>query len=184
MKVKPNIERGGVVVEIGPKEGHLLDTSGTEAGSSVFKLENILVPVDFSDCSRKALQYAIPFARQFGAALTLLHAVQRYPAAPEVVVLETDSVEAAKRELAELSGSIDTAVQSRTVVRLGTPHLEIVNAAREQGVDLIIIATHGHSGLAHVFLGSTTEKVVRHAPCPVLVVRECEREFVPPMMAT
>lgn len=179
MKIKPNMDKGGVVMELAPRESRLPDESANAVHRPAFKLEQVLVPVDFSDCSKKALQYAIPFARQFGASLTLLHAVQHYPAAPEVVVLETESLEAAQAQLIELVRSIDPAIRSRTLVRSGTPHLEIVNAAKELGSDLIIISTHGHRGLAHMFLGSTAEKVVRHAPCPVLVVREAEREFVP-----
>jgi len=64
------------------------------------------------------------------------------------------------------------------LIRKGTPHKEITDAARELEADLIIIATNGYTGFAHVLLGSTTERVVRHAPCPVLVVREKEREFL------
>jgi nucleotide-binding universal stress UspA family protein len=179
MKFKPNNKSGGVVVELEPKESQLPAGSPSAVPAPAFMVANILVPVDFSDCSKKALQYAIPFARQFGATLTLLHAVPRYPAAPEVVLLETELVEAAEAQLTELGRTIDRAVPSRTLVRLGTPHLEIIIVAKEFSFDLIIISTHGHAGLARVFLGSTAEKVVRHAPCPVLVVRESEREFVP-----
>jgi Universal stress protein family len=63
-------------------------------------------------------------------------------------------------------------------VRIGRPFHEIVTLAEALHIDLIIVATHGHTGLKHVFLGSTAERVIRHAPCPVLVVREKEREFV------
>ena len=66
----------------------------------------------------------------------------------------------------------------KTLVRTGSPADEIVDAAKEMGVDLIILSTHGRTGLKHLLLGSMTENVVRRAPCPVLVVREREREFV------
>ena len=64
------------------------------------------------------------------------------------------------------------------VVRVGAPAIEIVELGESLPADIIVISTHGHSGLKHVFLGSVTEQVVRHAPCPVLVVRECENEFL------
>ena len=66
-----------------------------------------------------------------------------------------------------------------TLQRLGVPYEEIVDVAKELAVDLIVIATHGYTALKHFLLGSTTERVVRLAPCPVLVVREGERDFVP-----
>jgi nucleotide-binding universal stress UspA family protein len=73
---------------------------------------------------------------------------------------------------------IEPKLLQKTLVREGRSFHEIADAARTLKVDLIIISTHGHTGLKHALLGSTTERVVRHAPCPVLVVREREREFV------
>jgi nucleotide-binding universal stress UspA family protein len=69
-------------------------------------------------------------------------------------------------------------VPAETVVRNGTPSMEIVELANTLPADIIIISTHGRSGLKHVLMGSVAEHVVRHAPCPVLVVREREREFL------
>jgi universal stress protein A len=69
-------------------------------------------------------------------------------------------------------------VKIETLQRLGTPYEQIIKVARERGVDLIIIATHGYTGLKHFLLGSTTERVVRVSPCPVLVVRQEEQDFV------
>lgn len=175
MKFKPTSKSGGVVVELGPQENQLPALS---AAPAPFKLKNILVPVDFSECSQKALQYAISCAKQFGAELALLHVVQPYPAVPEMAPVDIESIAEAKKKLAEAKGVIDKGVSAKTLVRVGNPPVEIVDAARACGSDLIIISTHGHTGLARVFLGSTTEKVVRQAPCPVLVVRQCEREFL------
>jgi universal stress protein A len=73
---------------------------------------------------------------------------------------------------------VDKSITSEELVHIGRPYEEIITVAKEHKADLIIIATHGRSGLKHAFLGSTAERVVRHAPCPVLVVREREREFV------
>ncbi len=180
MKFKPTDKAGGVVVELGPRETQLppLTAEQTIGALPMFKLKKILVPVDFSVCSKKALQYAIPFAKQFAAELILLHVIQPYPPMPEMGPVDMDSIEDAKRELAEVRGSIHEAVQSSTVLRQGPPAVRIVEAAKELGCDLIILSIHGRSGLGRFLLGSTAEKVVRHAGCPVLVVREHEHEFI------
>lgn len=161
----------------------IVEVNPATQGKLAFHLKKILVPVDFSKCSRKALQYAIPFARQFQAELTLLHVI------PPVVVLQTpdvgtaqgfiqESTEAAQQGLAELGRSIGDGILTKTLIRNGSPHVEIIDAARELEMDLIILSTHGHTGLSHVLLGATAEKVVRRAGCPVLIVREHEHEFI------
>jgi nucleotide-binding universal stress UspA family protein len=154
-------------------------------GSSPFKIRNILVPVDFSDCSKKALQYAVAFARQFNAALTLLYVAPTYylngefAGGIDLARLEKELREAGEQQLADwVVREVDEFVTTKTVVRLGRPAEAIADAARQLEVDLIILSTHGRSGLKHVFLGSVAENVVRHAPCPILVVREHEHEFI------
>ena len=180
MKIKPSDKAGGVVVELGPDEKQLppVDSGKADAALPVFRLKKILVPVDFSECSKKALQYAIPFARQFGAELTLLHLVQRYPMATEVGPVEIESVEDVQESLEALRGTVGDAVPAKALVRVGDSYFGIIEAAKELGIDLIILSTHGRKGLERVLLGSTTEKVVRHAGCPVLIVREHEHEFI------
>jgi len=183
MKFKPNNKPGGVIVELGPKEAQLPGTTSSPVVLPAFKLKKILVPVDFSACSNKALQYAIPFARQFDAELTLLHVVQPFVAVPEMPSVDAALVqkqmrESGKKQLEALQQTIDAEIPSSTLLRMGNPHVEIINAAKESGIDLIILSTHGRTGLAHVFLGSNAERVVRHAGCPVLIVREQEHEFV------
>jgi nucleotide-binding universal stress UspA family protein len=169
-----------VVVQIGPREAQLPTPTAAEAGRTLpaFKLKKILVPVDFSDCSKKALEYAIPFARQFDAELTLLLVLRPYTPMLEMGSMDVETVEDANKALEGLRGLVDRAVRSGTAMRRGEPHVEIIKFAKEFGIDLIILSTHGHTGVARVLLGSTTEKVVRHAGCPVLVVREHEHEFV------
>jgi universal stress protein A len=177
MKIKRTQKNGGVLLELGARETQI--PAQSLAAAPIFKLQNILVPIDFSDCSKKALGYAIPFAKQFGAELKLLHVVEPYPAAPEMTPYDCENVEDATRELEKLGKSLGNTVPCSFSVRRGSPQSEIATAAREFDADLIIISTHGRKGLARMFLGSTTEKVVRFAPCPVLIVREGEREFVP-----
>ncbi|MBI5774259.1 MAG: universal stress protein [Verrucomicrobia bacterium] len=162
--------------------------AGAEAGglaAAPFKLKKILVPVDFSACSRKALKYALTFAEVFRAELVLVHVVQEhyFPGAEfgamDFPILLSQLKESAGRELQALvQQEIADRLPVLTVIRTGQPANEIVEAARKAQADLIVIATHGHTGLKHVFLGSTAESVVRHAPCPVLTVREGEREFI------
>jgi nucleotide-binding universal stress UspA family protein len=154
---------------------------------TVLKPKRILVPIDFSDCSRKALEYALPFARQFHAALTVLHVVHvNYHAAsseyttfdyPELI---EETQRAGEKQLRDLARSVRKGGPVKTVIQTGHPGSVIVDTARKLGVDLIIISTHGRTGFKRAFFGSTTEHVVRYAPCPVLILREHEHEFVQP----
>jgi len=163
-----------------------LTLSGTqnEARRPKWDLRNILVPTDFSEPSKKALSYALYFAKKNGLTITLLHVIEPVLVYPDAVSLSMmdaalgpAAVKKAFRTLCK-EERVDKRLVQNTLIRRGTPHHEIVQAARELESDLIIIATNGYTGLAHVLLGSTTERVVRHAPCPVLVVRENEREFL------
>lgn len=146
-----------------------------------FSLKHILVPIDFSERSEKALRYAVPFAAQFGAKITLLHVVN-FPILPQElgypVVDEGEVVDGTQKSLANLAaGTIPQELLAQTLVERGTPWDCIVSVAREIPADLIISTTHGFTGLKHVLIGSTAELIVRHAPCPVLVVREREHDF-------
>jgi len=147
-------------------------------------LRHILVPVDFSDCSRKALQYAISFAKQFSSNITLLHVVVTMPPPPQMMVFESETVRAkyqeeAARHLSEWRNEVVPRASVKALVREGvSAHQEIVALAHEINCDLIVIGNHGRSGLSRVLTGSTAERVVRHAPCPVLVVRERQHEFL------
>ena len=143
------------------------------------RLGRILVPVDFSQCSRKALAYAVPFARQFQAEITLLHVLQPYPPIAEMGPLDADAIQDAKHDLETLRLTVKLPPE-RALLRIGDPEFEILETAKNMEIDLIVISTHGRKGINHLLLGSTTEKVVRHAPCPVLVVREQEHDFVSP----
>lgn len=149
-------------------------------------LKRILVPIDFSGYSRKALQYAIPFARQSHASIDLIYVVEPtvYPADFSFGQVGFPAIEdeLRKRGAEELDDllmhEIGKRVPARRAIRTGKAFYEIIQYAREEKMDLIIIATHGHTGIEHALFGSTAEKVVRKAPCPVLVVRSDEREFV------
>jgi len=138
--------------------------------------DKILCPVDFSEPSREAMHAAADMARKLEASLTLLHVVSLPTAGlPEATFAlpagdVASKVEATLEEWRKEALSLGVhVVHIQTTV--GTPYEEIVRIAREQGYGLIVIGTHGRTGLDHLLLGSVAEKVVRRAPCPVLTVR-------------
>jgi len=142
-------------------------------------LKRLLVPIDFSGFSKNALAYAISVASRFQSELLLLYVVEPtvYPAdlgfgQVSLPDIEKELAERAKTSLDQLVMSqIGDRAKARTLVRRGRPYQEIIATAVEEKSDLIVIATHGHTGVEHLIFGGTAEKVVKRAPCPVLVVR-------------
>ena len=182
MKIKPVQNRGGVLVELGPREAQL-PAPTTETGTSempVFKLKEMLVPVDFTECTEKALAYAVPFARQFGATITLLHVIEPafVPASEMGVVLDVDTSNESRRELERLRTRVAGQVRCQAMIRRGSAEQEIIAVAKELACDLIILSTHGRSGLDRLLMGSTAERVVRRAGCPIFIVRPHEHDFI------
>lgn len=146
------------------------------------KVSKILVPVDFSRHSLKALAYAIDFAEPFAAEVVVLHVVEPVayatPAdlyagmATQLGNLLAEQRRSAREQLDELATKYrDRGVQLRIQLRDGVAYREIVDAGKELRANLIVQATHGRTGLAHVLLGSVAERVVRTAECPVLTIR-------------
>ena len=140
------------------------------------KLEHILIPIDFSDNSRLALSYAAAIREKFPARITLLHVLEPFVGyGPSIsimpVTLDVEREEGAMARLKELAATFDKLVPVGTVCLRGKPWREICEWAKENTVDLIVIPTHGYSGLMHAWLGSVAEHVVRKASCPVLTVR-------------
>ena len=138
----------------------------------ILRANKILVPVDFSETSR----YALRFAEQFGCEIVLLHVVE-----PETIIAGAPAAidVFAQPEEDTIAASSRNRPSSVTLkVRIGHAPNEINKAAKDLDVDLIIIATHGYTSWRHFCIGSTAEQVVRTAPCPVLVVREKEHEFI------
>jgi nucleotide-binding universal stress UspA family protein len=144
-----------------------------------FSIHSILVPIDFSLHSKNALKYAVPLAEKFNASLHLVYVVEPtiYPADlgfGQVVLpgVEDELREKGGEELQSLmEKEIGGRVKSSCAVRTGNPHQEILREAEELGVALIVVATHGHSGVEHMLFGSTADRIVRNARCPVLTVR-------------
>lgn len=181
MKAKP-AKSGTVLLEV---TDHDAERLAADATPKVLKIQKVLVPVDFSTCAEKALQYAVAFARQFQASVTVAHVVQFNPipgtefSEVDFPAIEQQVIKQSKEQLERAAAGVrGLSVAVETVLAEGRPATEIARIARETDADLIIISTHGHTGIKHVLLGSVAEHVVRHAPCPVLVVRENEHEFV------
>lgn len=152
----------------------------------MINLKKILVPTDFSESARHALTYGVSFAREYQAELTLLHVVETiavgyasdlFPVPMAEVFQEISGY--AKAELSKLASEArERGVTVNEKVVQGKPAAEIMRVAHEDAIDIIVLGTHGKGVLDHALFGSTTERVVRKAPCPVLICRLSEREFV------
>lgn len=152
----------------------------------MIKIRKILYPVDLSEYSLHALPYATELAATYKAKLYLLYVVDNYligmPGAgfagqPDDLLERVK--ESGESNLKNLVAQIKDA-PAESAVLIGTPHVEIVRFAREEDIDLIVLATHGRKGIAHALIGSVAEKVVQMSPCPVLTIKHPEHEFVLP----
>jgi universal stress protein A len=155
----------------------------------MLKMTKILYPTDFSDLSLVALKYAKSFAEQFSAELHCIHVLDEayqywlmlgpdgVPAGPNI----TQLVNTAQDQMNDfIKTHLSDIPKLTTKVITGRPFVEIIQYAREEDIDMIVLATHGRSGLKHVLMGSVAERVVRKAPCPVLSVRSGEHDFTMP----
>lgn len=157
----------------------------TDLRASQIHLQRILVPIDFSAPSQQALRYAVRFAKEFGAQITVLHVVEktaigRGPEMPARLDYAEKQRTIAEKNLHALTAASEAEgdLEIGSTLAEGVPADEIIETAKDFATDLIIIGTHGYKGWRRVLLGSTAQKVVRAAPCPVLVVREKEHEFI------
>jgi universal stress protein A len=149
----------------------------------MFKIHTILCPVDFSDASRKAVQYAREFASNMGAAVYLLNVVEPRPMAVDItlnyVPLEEDLEKAAAEDLKViLQEFLHSGLKAECAVEFGNPPDVILDKAAELDVNLLIMGSHGKKGLSRLIMGSVAETVVRKAHCPVLIVKAEETEFI------
>lgn len=155
----------------------------------MISLSRILFPTDFSEFSLHALKYAQSFAETYKAELHVLHVVDEAslywmamgPNSLPIGPCTEELLDVARKEMADFVGEhLADARNVTSDVVLGRPFTEIIRYARDSKIELIVLCTHGRSGIQHALLGSVTEKVVRKAPCPVLTVRHPEHEFVMP----
>ncbi len=153
----------------------------------MIKIKTVLVPTDFSEFSELAADYASEIASRFEAEVQLLHVLQN-----PVLMLPEPDAGAGFVDMEELRRSTENSLKEwsrdrcgqvlniKCETRVGSPFVEIVRYARDCEIDLIVMGSHGRSGLVHVLLGSVAERVVRKAPCPVLTVRPEGHQFVMP----
>ncbi|HEY0549131.1 MAG TPA: universal stress protein [Verrucomicrobiae bacterium] len=166
-------------VKIEPKAKAL--RSGPDENS--LRIARILVPIDFSEGSKAAIRYATRLAEQFGASIHLAYVIDSLGDLKDGEVVPwnattEDATLVLKRKIAELANEeIEELVPVYPHVVSGQAYEEIVSLARAFFCDLIIISTHGRTGVSRALIGSVAERVVRHAHCPVLVVRTHERDF-------
>ena len=148
----------------------------------------LLLPTDFSDCSAEAARVSRLLAEQFGSRIVVLHVLDE-PAALDPMFRGDVPLELLRSRMEQFAQeSMDAFLATHfagfenvdTVLASGIPYREIIKKARESAAGLIVIGTHGRTGVEHVIFGSTAEKVVRIAPCPVLSVRLGGKEFVRP----
>jgi nucleotide-binding universal stress UspA family protein len=148
-----------------------------------FQVKRIVVPTDFSEASKKAFPYATALARKFEASITLVYVVPTHLALSlsqlGVILEEKRLTERAREELPRFrAAELDPHLNVSTQVLTGGPTYGICQTAESEAADLIVMGTHGHTGFQRFALGSVTEHVLREAPCPVLVVREKEHDFL------
>jgi len=152
------------------------------------QIKTILFPTDFSQGARAAMDYALSMAQDYDAKLILLYVIQDIsiaewyiPSTISAADLVEDMQKSAAREMEKWGA--ETAAKVKNVEKLvvrGVPFVEIIRTAKEKNADLIVIGTHGRTGIDHMLFGSTAEKVVRKSGCPVLTVRMSGREFTMP----
>jgi len=148
----------------------------------VVHIRKILAPVDFSDSSAGSLVYARVLAEKFGAELHLLHVIDDpagYARKAESWALLPDLRERLERETQGRLAALQPG-DAVNEIRWGAPFLEILGYAREHGIDLIVMGSHGHGAVMHLLLGSVADKVVHKAGCPVLTVRDPKHQYVNP----
>jgi nucleotide-binding universal stress UspA family protein len=157
--------------------------------AAALQLRRILLPTDFSGCANYALPYAASIARATGATIICVHVVE--PIVPAVgysglaepmpiADISEQLEDSAERELPQLAECDEfSGLEVEEVIVHGDPAAEIVRVAGEREVDLIVVSSHGRTGLGRIIFGSTAEAVVRHASCPVLVVKPPPQEEEP-----
>jgi len=155
----------------------------------MIKIDKILFPTDFSEHSEHAFGYALSFAKEYGARLYVLHVIEdiqylanAYMFDVPVMPSFADIEQSRLQEMQEFIERVitDPSIKIEKSIKRGRPFIEIIKTAREEEIDLIVIATHGRSGFEHVLFGSVAEKVVRKSPCPVLSIRMPGHEFTMP----
>ncbi len=152
----------------------------------MISLKKILCPIDHSDCSKEALKYAVSFAMKDEAKLLLLHIIdiRSFNEGLDAMSTQIPNEETLEQLRVKLLDCIPEEIRDdmdvEALVIQGIPFAEIIGTAKEKEIDMIVIGSHGRTGISHMMLGSVSEKVVRKAPCPVLTVRKSDQKFSMP----
>jgi nucleotide-binding universal stress UspA family protein len=149
----------------------------------------ILCPVDFSEVTAELLRYATDIAARFEAELHLFHVIpnlnyfspyESFLTPENLVAIERNIEKEVQQDFNKVAKQIDPAIPVVRVIKTGVTFVEIIDYIREAGIDLVVMGTHGRSGVEHILIGSVAEKVVRKSPCPVLTIRPESHKFKMP----
>ncbi len=152
----------------------------------MINLKRILCPIDHSECSKEALKYAVSFAMKDNAKLYLLHVVdiRTFNESIDAMSKQIPDEETLKQLKIKLLDCIPEEIRDdmnvEALVIQGIPFAEIISTARSNNIDMIVLGSHGRTGIVHMMMGSVSEKVVRKAPCSVLTVKKSDHEFAMP----
>lgn len=149
--------------------------------------KKILCPVDFSKFTEEVIVYAADIAKQYGAELHVLHVIpnltyftpyESFLTPENLVAVEKNIQNEVERDFGKILKHVD--MEIKKVVKTGVAFVEIIEYAKSEGIDLIVMGTHGRSGIEHILIGNVAEKVVRKSPCPVMTIRPKGKEFKMP----
>ena len=149
--------------------------------------KKILCPVDFSQFTQEVINFALDLAKKYGAELHLMHVVpnmtyftpyESFLTPENLVAIEKNIQDEVERDFAKLLKG--NGVPTKTVIRTGVPFVEIIDYAKSESIDLIVMGTHGRSAIENILIGNVAEKVVRKSPCPVMTIRPKGKEFKMP----
>jgi nucleotide-binding universal stress UspA family protein len=153
----------------------------------MIKLKKILCPIDFSKCSTYALNYALDLSTKERALLYLIHVIETHISDMGDILKQIDlllddkQIDNLRMKLTNLiPDNIRTNIHIEPIVEKGIPFVEIIKTAKDNQIDIIIMGTHGRTGLEHILIGSVAERVIRSAPCPVLSIRLPKQVFLMP----
>lgn len=147
----------------------------------------ILCPVDFSEFTDQILSYAVSITKRFDSELHLIHVIpnlnyftpyESFLTPENLVAIERNIEGEVGKDFDKITKKLD--LPFKRVIKTGVSFVEIIDYVKEQGIDLVVMGTHGRSGIEHILIGSVAEKVVRKSPCPVLTVRPKDKTFKMP----
>ena len=149
--------------------------------------KKIVYPVDFSDYAEEILEYAVAMTKKFDAELHLIHVIpnlnyftpyESFLTPENLVAIEQNIEKDVAEDFDKLTKDLDIPV--KRVVKTGVTFLEIIDYVKEEGIELVVMGTHGRTGIEHILIGGVAEKVVRKSPCPVLTIRPRDKKFSMP----